>query len=175
VRGLFVPPHATLTCDANRTDRAVVSSVKRKTDVLGPPFELRPAPDPGPVTAREVEEILAEWQLRLGLERWEIEIAWTEPLNEEETLAEIEPHNPYDVAVLRLSSAWSAWDRRTMNTIVAHELCHLVVRDLWLAAESVESFAPAEAWRVFKARWDHHEEQAVDRLARMLVDRFGVA
>ena len=108
MRGLFVPPHATLTGDANRTDRAVVSSVKRKTDVLGPPFELRPAPDPGPVTAREVEEILTEWQLRLGLERWEIEIAWTEPLNEEETLAEIEPHNPYDVAVLRLSSAWSA-------------------------------------------------------------------
>ena len=152
-----------------------MSNVERKTDVLGPPVELRPAPDPGPVAAKEVEQILAEWQRRLGLDRWEIEVAWTEPVDEEDSLAEIEPHNPYEVAVLRLCCSWSGWDRRTLNTIIAHELCHLVIRDLWLAAESVESFAPAEAWRVFKARWDHHEEQAVDRLARMLVNRFGVA
>jgi hypothetical protein len=173
VRGRIVPLRATLPCDAEHTNRAVVSSVKRKTNVH-PPVELRAAPDPGPVTAKEVEEILVDWQLRLGLDRWDIEVAWTEPLNED-VLAEIDPHNPYDVAVLRLCSAWSDWDRRTLNTIIAHELCHLVIRDLWLAAESVESFAPAEAWRVFKARWDHHEEQAVDRLARMLVDHLGVA
>ena len=147
-----------------------MSSLEQKA-----PFELHAAPSPGPVTEGEVEAILGEWQLRLGLDRWEIRVLWTEPANEDESLAEIEPHNPYDVAVLRLSPGWPEWSRRMMNTIIAHELCHLVVRDLWLAAESVEPYAPPEAWRVFKARWDHHEEQAVDRLARMLVDRFGVA
>src|SRR5260370_433444 len=140
--------------------------------VLRPPVELRGAPDPGRGTAKEVEEILADWQLRLGLDRWDIEVAWTEPVNEE-VLAEIDPHNPYDVAVLRLCSAWSDWDRRTLNTIIAHELCHLVIRDLWLAAESVESFAPAEAWRVFHARWELHDEQADDPLAKSVVDHAG--
>src|SRR5260370_31051753 len=136
--------------------------------VLRPPVELRGAPDPGRGTAKEVEEILADWQLRLGLDRWDIEVAWTEPVNEE-VLAEIDPHNPYDVAVLRLSSAWSDWDRRTLNTIIAHELCHLVIRDLWLAAESVESFAPADAWREFQPGRDPHEEQAGHPVPRLLV------
>jgi hypothetical protein len=150
-------------------------SARRKSDTVGQRIELRAAPDPGPATAKEVERVLAEWQRRLGLDRWDIEVAWTEPLNAEEAFAEIEAQNPYDVAVLRLSRAWPEWDRRLLNATIAHELCHLLIRDLWLAAESVESFAPAEAWRVFKSRWEHHEEQSVDRLARMLVDRFGVA
>ncbi len=152
-----------------------MSRAARKTDRLGARIDLRAAPDPGPVDANEVEEILAEWQLRLGLDRWDIRLAWAEPPDEEETLAEIEAENPYDVAVVRLSSAWPGWDRRLLNTTIAHELCHLLIRDLWLAAESVEPFAPSDAWRVFRSRWEHHEEQAVDRLARLLVDRFGVA
>ena len=148
-----------------------MSSVERETELV----ELRAAPDPGPVGAYEVEEILAEWQLRLGLDRWDIDISWTEPVDAEEAFAEITAENPYDVAVLRIAPGWSERDRRMLNLTIAHELCHLLIRDQWLAAESVESFAPPHAWSVFKSRWDHHEEQAVDRVAKTLVDRLGMA
>ena len=133
-----------------------MSSVERETELVGQRIELRAAPDPGPVDAYEV-------------------VSWTEPVDADEAFAEITAENPYDVAVLRLAPGWSEWDRRMLNLTIAHELCHLLIRDLWLAAESVESFAPPHAWSVFKSRWDHHEEQAVDRLAKTLVDRLGMA
>jgi hypothetical protein len=152
-----------------------MSSVERETELVGQRVELRAAPDPGPVDAYEVEKILAEWQLRLGLDRWDIDISWTEPVDADEAFAEITAENPYDVAVLRLAPGWWEWDRRMLNLTIAHELCHLLIRDLWLAAESVESFAPPHAWSVFKSRSDRHEEQAVDRLAERLVDRLGMA
>jgi hypothetical protein len=122
----------------------------------------------------EVERLLAEWQRRLGLERWQIVVDWDEPTDEAEALAEIEAESPYDYARLRLSPDWSHWDRRWLNLTLVHELCHLLVRELWPAVESVEEFVPVPAWRVFRARFEHVEEQLVDRLATLYVDHLGI-
>lgn len=131
-----------------------------------------------PLDVRAIEEIVAEWQRRLGLGNWQITVDWQTPAppgeDGTETLADINRTSIYDYATLLLGPSWHTWDRRCANLTIVHELCHMLIAEVWPAVEPVEEFVPPAAWSMFKARFDHVEEQIVDRLAATLVANMGV-
>ena len=146
------------------------------TELASVPTRFGAAPQP--LDARAIEEIVAAWQARLGLSHWKITVDWQNPAppgdDGSETLADINRTSVYEYATIRVGPSWETWDRRWANLTLVHELCHMLVCEVWPAVEPVEEFVPAAAWSMVKARFDHVEEQLVDRLASMLVANLGV-
>jgi hypothetical protein len=125
----------------------------------------------------ELERILTVWQQRLRLDHWDIRIDWTvEP--DDGHVAQIKAWDVYDYATVRFNQTpdkgISAWSRLVANRNVAHELLHLVMRDVDYVCETGELVLAASVWKVFEANFDNTMEQAVDRLASVLVDLGGV-
>jgi len=131
-----------------------------------------PLPAP-PLSVLDIEAIITGWKHRLGLEGWEISVAWDEPLEQEDSLAEVVPLSVYDYAKLRLSPAWPTWDRRWANLTILHELIHLLTRDYGCAIGAAEPMFSPTAWTIFESRCDHEEEQLVDRLATLFFGHLG--
>lgn len=119
------------------------------------------------MTRKQLERIVREWQKRLGLHTWDIEVDFREPAAEE-AHASTWRSNVYERAGIRFDREWPRWEPRFANQVVVHELVHLMARDV------EESFKPAEPSPEVSRLQDRAIEQLVDRLACRFVDLGGM-
>jgi hypothetical protein len=115
----------------------------------------------------DIEGYLAEWQTRLGLDHWKIEVKWDKPASEDQD-ARVEMEDWYDTCTMHLASEWREWNVQKAQAIVVHELLHLVFRDLGGAVEAVHALLGSEAKVLADARFQHEVEGVVERLAQVL-------
>lgn len=121
------------------------------------------------MTKRQVEQLVADWQQRLGLERWKIAFAWDRPTSSA-VHAVIHRDDQYDTAILRLSKVWETWSEEKLAMVIAHELLHLHFRDVDRTIASVKDTLHPDAWSMVNARYEHEVEGLIDRLAHRLVE-----
>lgn len=121
------------------------------------------------MTNKQVEQLVADWQVRLGLERWKITFAWDRPTSSA-TNAIIHRDAMYDAAILRLSKTWATWTPDKLAAVLVHELLHLHFRDIDQSIEAVKSTLHPDAWTMVNSRYEHEVEGLIDRLAHRLVE-----
>lgn len=120
------------------------------------------------MTARRLRELVARYQRRLGLLHWTIEVDLDTELQGTRN-AEVRWAWSYDSAVVVLDAGeWPGWSPDYAERIVAHELLHVLTRDLCVAASEAADCLPKAARKVVKDRWDHELEGVVERLAAVL-------
>lgn len=140
------------------------------------------------ITREQVEDKLTIWQQRLDLLDWDIRIDFGEHPEGEDSVMEIHVHSQYDRAVLLLRADWKTWPADgiidaavlggdvTLDYLLCHELLHALMRDLdHLLLVDVEDQMHRDAHDVAAKGYVRHREHVVDRLARSLVDGWGVA
>lgn len=133
------------------------------------------------MTHEQLEVVLREWQRRLRLGHWDIQIRWhllpgqnADGSGEVDSGcdAEIRIHDYHDQASIRLHEDWNKWDLQMANHTLVHELLHIFEHqtkfplEKWLG----ESRGEAYAWDLYVKG----AENWVDRLAIILVDLAGV-
>jgi hypothetical protein len=121
------------------------------------------------VTKRQVEQLVTDWQQRLGLDRWKITHLWDVPAPKV-TNAIINRSHQYDTASLRLARGWETWPEFKLETTIVHELLHLHFRDIDQSIEAVKGTLHPDAWTMVNARYEHEVEGLIDRLAHRLVE-----
>jgi hypothetical protein len=131
------------------------------------------------VTRSEMERIVRWWQPRLGLTHWKLDIEWA-PLTEDED--EKPPHasmwraRDYEEGRLTLDERQTVdWDRCRANTVVVHELLHLVTRETEYVLDLIDSHLHRDSQELVERAHRHAVEGAVDRIAYRfveIVDRF---
>lgn len=121
------------------------------------------------MTRIQTERLLRLWQHRLGLERWEIDVAWDQP-TAEDAHAQMVRSTTYETATLHLAEDFKSWSDLKMNQILVHELLHCSTRDLDQVHASSEEWLPDHAWRLLDERYGFELEQAIDKLAARLVE-----
>jgi hypothetical protein len=119
------------------------------------------------VTRRQLECVVAAWQSRLKLESWRLRVVWDEPCSPDAD-ATMWRSNQYERAELRFTPGWPKWDREFANLIVAHEMCHLLTRD-------VEESMKISRDGLGEFVQDREIEGLVDRLAHRFVELGGLA
>jgi hypothetical protein len=63
---------------------------------------------------------------------------------------------------------WRDWDDAKAARVVAHELLHLVGRDLAVTVRDLIDELPKAARPLARERWEHEYEGVTERLARVL-------
>jgi hypothetical protein len=138
------------------------------------------------VTRRQIEDLVALWQKRLGLDGWQINFVWDSEPDEDEdgndTLAEVDAQSvPYRRSNIRFTrkveewprDAWGAHGNYTADEVIVHELLHLAQRDCDRAAMDLdEGQIHRDAYDVRNAAYHEARERFVDDLARALVAAF---
>lgn len=125
------------------------------------------------MTKAQMERIVREWQRRLGLERWDLDVAWDPAL--EGSDASTWRSDSYDRATLRFDPEWASWDVEFTNRIVAHELLHLLTRDVDVVVKDAQDQMHRDAGTLIERRYLHEIEGFVDRIAYRLVEIGGCA
>jgi len=115
-----------------------------------------------------VEGLVAEWLPRLGLGHWQVTVDWNAFTPEGEA-ARISPADDYDTARLQVSSEWATWTVEWAEWTIVHELLHIAMRDVDLAAYAGFDELSGRASRLVTARYTHEVEGMVDRLAAALI------
>lgn len=121
------------------------------------------------MTRSQGERIIRGWQERLGLERWNIEILWDEPAEEDEN-ARVWRSGWYDNARVYFAKEWPSWPRERFEQTAIHELLHLCHRDVdetWL---DLDGQLHRDAWTIADKRWKQEMEGFIDRLACRLLE-----
>jgi hypothetical protein len=121
------------------------------------------------VTQKQFEQYVAEWQTRLGLERWQLTHSWEKPLVRGAN-AVITRSSSYDTASLRVARDWQSWPADKLAWNVVHELLHLHMRDVDQTVAPVKDALHPDAWAMFNARYEHEIEGVIDRLAARIVE-----
>ena len=121
------------------------------------------------MTEERILELVAHWQAFLGLGNWEIEVDFAQEAGEE-AYARAWRSNSYDRATINLDRGWQEWEPGFANRIIAHELLHLVARDLEQSVTAVKEHVPRFIWELLAERIDHEMEGLIDRLSVMFVD-----
>lgn len=119
------------------------------------------------MTRKQLERIVRTWQKRLGLETWDLYIDLDEPCPDHAD-ATMTRSNQYERATLRFDKEWSGWSRAFGNIVVAHELIHLLLRDV------EEIWKEAETQDVLDRVFDREVEKLVDKLAYRFVETGGL-
>lgn len=123
-------------------------------------------------TEEELERYVRTWQRRLGLDEWRIEINLDGDVpehNDEKAEASAIRSQVFDDAEVRFHPDWRMWSPYKLETVVVHELLHLVIRDLELIVDDVDGLLHRDVHDVIREGYRRHVEQAVDRLAHRLV------
>lgn len=120
------------------------------------------------MTRKQVEQYLAAWQARLGLERWDIVVDWDKPCAATAE-ATITREHKYERAWLRLRRDWDKWGNERIKRVIIHELLHLATRDIDRVLASAQKSLHPDAWRMLNDRYDHEIEGFIDALAVRLV------
>lgn len=115
-----------------------------------------------------MEGLVGAWMPRLGLTHWKVKVNWNKAADEDAD-ASTDLETPYDLATIRFATAWDTWAPDYAETVVVHELLHLVTRDMEEAVGLAFEALPKPARKLAES-WHHHElEGVVDRIASSLV------
>lgn len=124
------------------------------------------------MTEKQVLVALSDWQDWLGLNAWNIELAFNEPADLDNE-AEIEHPIHYDRATIRLAANWKTWAPLKLHQLLVHELLHLTTRDLEQAYGALKNQVHPDVWSVTESRCTHEIEGVIDRLAVRIVEIAG--
>ena len=120
------------------------------------------------MTRGQLSRLVAQYQRRLGLTHWALEVDFDSELKEGRD-AEVAWSWNDDAATVRLAAGeWRGWDEDKARRVVAHELLHLLTRDLLVCGEEMVEALPKKARRLARARWEHEVEGVTERLAALL-------
>ena len=120
-----------------------------------------------PITRKQLERIVWEWQKRLGLGTWDVKLDFSEPCPDNAD-AVVTRSNQYERATVRFDKDWPKWTKPFANLIVAHEMVHLLTRDI------DEVWKEAEKQDVLDRIFDREMEKLVDKLAYRFVEIGGL-
>lgn len=126
------------------------------------------------MTRAQGERIIREWQARLGLELWDVEILWDEPAGEGDN-ARTWRSNWYDNARVYFDAEWPKWSRERFEQTAIHELLHLLHRGVDQSWNELDGQLHRDAWTVADNRYMHEMEGFIDRLASRLLEAAGPA
>lgn len=121
------------------------------------------------MTEDRLLELVGHWQEFLGLGEWTISVDFVTPAEDDEEACVLWRAH-YDEATMRLEPNWMLWDEARANGVIAHELIHLLLRDLRMAWHSVQQHVKPGAWLALADRYEHEFEGAIDRLALKFVE-----
>lgn len=121
------------------------------------------------MTRAQAERIIRDWQHRLGLERWKIEIDWDESAGEGNN-ARTWRSDLYDTARMLWDPEWPKWSRERFEQTAIHELLHLLHRDLDETWKDMEGQIHRDAWSLADKRYFQEMEGFIDRLAIRLLE-----
>jgi hypothetical protein len=138
------------------------------------------------VTRQEIEDRVALWQGRLGLDGWQITFVWeTEPECDDEGggIAEVNAQStPYRRTWIRFTrkveewppDAWGTFGEFTADEVIVHELLHVAMGACDRAAMDLdEGHLHRDAYEIRNSAYHEARERFVDDLARALVASFG--
>lgn len=131
------------------------------------------------MTRNQLEAIVAEWIPRLGLERWEIKIAWEgweDEAEHRDAHAFVWRARDYDQARLYLNPTDSKkWSLVEAHVIIVHELLHLATREVEFVLDMVDGYLHRDVDQAVARAHRHAVEGVVDRLAYRLVELVGIS
>lgn len=129
------------------------------------------------MTRFQLEQIVAWWIPRLGLQAWNVTVM------DDDDWIDGGPHghaytwraNDYDDARLFFNPEdYPTWSRVDTHRVAVHELLHLVTREIEFVLSAVEPHLAGAAYDVVQAGHRHAVEGAVDRLAYRFVELAGI-
>jgi hypothetical protein len=109
---------------------------------------------------------VAEAQVQLGVESWEITIA--EAASDVDAWADIDAHAQQPTADLRVSFDFWKQEPEKQRLILTHELLHLVLARYARVTETLEESLGKLAWAVLEPQLEDAEERATEHLARIV-------
>jgi hypothetical protein len=127
----------------------------------------------------EFVALTSEWQSRLGLDQWLIDVRFEEP--EEETAAmECHRSSQYEQATLVIKPDLVDWempegwfgpplDDFFLEKSIVHELLHCLTRDIRYVEDTFDGQLHRDVQSVIEQAYKRAEEQLVDKLAVALV------
>lgn len=122
-----------------------------------------------------MERLVKVWQTRLALDHWDLSVSWDKP-SEEDTHAQLTHPWDYDKATVRFAKEWPKWSAEKANRIVAHEVLHIVFREIDHCFNKViQPQLRRDVDDTCEAAFTHALEGAIDRLAYRLVELAGCA
>ena len=75
-------------------------------------------------THEQIEQAIAEWRQRLGLERWQIRVRWQDEIDDG-ILAQVTPNTQRYAALLELTEEICSRPAAAISEYAAHEMLHL--------------------------------------------------
>lgn len=124
------------------------------------------------LTKKELQHTLDVWKERFLLFNWEIKVEECLGVGVDEE-AEISIMRDYLKGTLKLPLNWRTWSKEKMNEIIVHELVHLIVHHLRVAADDAGSAFSEEAETLFAKRLNHELEGAVDHISKIAFSAWG--
>jgi hypothetical protein len=122
------------------------------------------------VSDDELKGIVRDWQRRLCLGGWELTVDLERPAKGD-SFAWVNWSHDYDTATIKFCRRWRDWDRRMAERVVAHELVHLLLRDVEFVVSKMARPRLNDAeGSLFDVAFEHELERAVDRLSARMVD-----
>ncbi len=126
------------------------------------------------MTLEELSERVAYWCGQLQLDPWHVSVSVTDTPhgNQKDSVnASVGTAKSYLYAEIEFAEAWiesdpSNYDR---DQTIVHELLHCLFRDLDSAAEAPFALLGPIIEDANEARYDHEQEQLIDRLAHVIV------
>ena len=109
---------------------------------------------------------VAEAQVQLGVESWEITIA--EAASDVDAWADIDAQSQQPTADLRVSHDFWTQTPEKQRLILTHELLHLVLARYARVTETLEDSLGKLAWAVLEPQLEDAEERATEHLARIV-------
>jgi hypothetical protein len=122
------------------------------------------------VTQRDLRRIVRDLVRVMNLRDWRIRIDFETRPAHAGSVASTWRSTHYDDAVIYLCEGWRGWVPAQARQIMAHELGHLITRDLDRAVESLEDELEGSAWNLYFERYIHELEGVVDRYAEIIAE-----
>ncbi|MEA4884266.1 MAG: hypothetical protein VB144_11545 [Clostridia bacterium] len=94
-------------------------------------------------THEQIEQAIAEWRQRLGLERWKVRVLWKDALDDD-TVAQVTPNRQRCSALLELTEGICSTPAEDINELAAHEMIHLHTYGMYRTAQLLLSNAGTE-------------------------------
>lgn len=102
----------------------------------------------------------------MGLRDWTVSVGH-DPPEFEDDLASVETGRGRRDLLVRVRRDFDSLDWQQRQYVIAHELAHALVRDLFYALRHVEEELSGSTRRVFESQLQLEEERLVDVIARI--------
>jgi hypothetical protein len=125
------------------------------------------------VTEADVRKLMTTWVDRLRLTHWRIKVIIGDAGVEACARAEIDTSVDYGQATVRFADEWNEWAWDELEEVIVHELTHLHLHQLHMAALEAKPAFNKEAGKLYKNRVLHELEHAVDALVMVSLSAWG--